>query len=140
MNSRCLAFVNFAWVIALATTAVSADGSSLQKKPADKVLTVGKEGIKLKGKLTDEAKNVPYAIRMEAGKTYEIRLASKDFDAYLFVKDDKGKQLDYDDDSGGGTNSLLEFRAPASGVFQIIATSLGMDGAGDYTLHIVRKP
>jgi hypothetical protein len=105
---------------------------------ADKVLEVGK-GLKLKGKLAGNARNVTYSVKMEEGATYEIRLSSKAFDSYLFVKDGAGKQLDYDDDSGGGFDSKLEFRAPAAGVYVIIATSLGMQGTGDYELTVTKK-
>ena len=106
----------------------------------DKVLTVEQDGIKRDGKLTGDTKSGVYAVAMEEGKTYEIRLNSKDFDSFLFLKDTKGKQLAHDDDSGGGLNSKLEFRAPATGVYVIIATSLGMQGSGDYDLTITRKP
>jgi hypothetical protein len=112
-------------------------------KVADRVkkpLEVGKDGLKLKGRLTGETKGVPCPVKMEKGKSYHIRLSSGQFDAYLFMKDEKGKQLDCDDDSGGGTNALLEFVAPASGVFVVLATSLFMDAAGDYELVITRKP
>jgi hypothetical protein len=107
---------------------------------SERPLKVGKDGLKLKGKLTKETKNVQYAIALEEGQTYQIRLNSKSFDAYLFLKDAKGKQLDYDDDSGGGTNSLLEYRVLTAGVYVVMATSLGMEGTGDYELIVTRKP
>src|SRR5262245_35290094 len=129
-----------ALVLCLIWSAGSAPAPAQDKgEDLKKTWTVGKDGIKSAGKLTNEKKKVSYAVQMEEGKTYAIRLTSKDFDAYLFVHDDKGKQLDYDDDSGGGTNAFLEFRAPSKGIYTILATSLGMGGTGEYELTIKMK-
>ena len=42
-----------------------------------------------------------YPFPMKKDSTWEINLKSKDFDAFLRVEDSAGKELAYDDDSGG---------------------------------------
>jgi predicted Zn finger-like uncharacterized protein len=63
-----------------------------------------------------------YAIRMEANRTYEIDMISKDFDAYLNVVDDTGRIVAADDDSGGNFNARIIFTAVRGGLFHIEAT------------------
>jgi hypothetical protein len=99
-------------------------------------------GLKVEGKLSpDDAKDKvqtksPHQVhpmKMKGGQTYQIDLVSQAFDAFLRVEDESGKQLAFDDDSGGGLNSRLYFKAPKDGSYRLIATSF--DGkAGPYTL------
>src|SRR6516164_8716768 len=58
----------------------------------------------------DEKLNNPskrYTVKLRKDKTYVIDLGSADFDAYLRLLDDKGKQLAEDDDDGGDLNSRI---------------------------------
>ncbi len=99
-------------------------------------------GTKVEGKLSpDDAKDKvmtksphrAHTVKLIGGKTYQIDLVSQAFDAFLRVEDESGKQLASDDDSGGGLNSRLYFKAPRDGTYRLIATSF--DGkAGPYTL------
>jgi hypothetical protein len=99
-------------------------------------------GLKVEGKLRpDDAKDKVMAksphqvhtLKMKVGQTYQIDLVSTAFDAYLRLEDESGKQLASDDDSGGGLNSRVYFKAPRDGTYRLIATSF--DGkAGPYTL------
>src|SRR5438067_1695580 len=94
---------------------------SVHAGEADKVHTVGKDGLTLHGKVdASDAKvkvivgDKPVALRaklfqvqLSAGKSYRIAMDSKEFDSFLVVQDMAGKQLAFDDDSGGGLNALL---------------------------------
>jgi hypothetical protein len=76
-----------------------------------------------------------YSVKMVAGRTYTIDLASGDFDAYLRLSDGQFKKLAEDDDSGGGTDSRIVFMAKSDGTHHIVATSL--DGqVGSFTLTV----
>lgn len=64
---------------------------------------------------------------------------SDDFDAYLYLGTGAGDdfaELTYDDDSGDGWNSRIEFVLPHAGEFSIIATSFGTASQGGYTLSL----
>jgi hypothetical protein len=99
-------------------------------KPGE-VLSVGKEGLNLEAMLTkddpiDKGRKKHcriYDVHMAAGKTYVIDHMSKQFDAFLRLEDAAGKQLAQDDDSGGGTDARIRFKAPSEGVFRVIATT-----------------
>ncbi|MFO0965647.1 MAG: caspase family protein [Gemmataceae bacterium] len=64
-----------------------------------------------------------YKAKLKRGVTYRIDLTSTDFDTYLRVEDEAGKQLAEDDDGGDNTNARLDFTAPHDGVYRLIATS-----------------
>src|SRR5262245_45430913 len=49
-----------------------------------------------------------YAIKLEAGKTYQVDCKSV-WDNWLRIEGAKGKQLAEDDDSGGGTDAQIVF-------------------------------
>lgn len=71
------------------------------------------------------------------GKTYEIRMSSSDFDAYLALGSDvMAEPLAQDDDGGGGTDARIRWRAPNDGVFQIRANSVSAGEEGAYLLTI----
>jgi hypothetical protein len=65
-----------------------------------------------------------YNIRMEAGRTYQIDLISNVFDAYLYLYDDANNKITEDDDSGGGLNARIIYRAQRTGLYRIRATYL----------------
>jgi hypothetical protein len=99
------------------------------------VLAVGPEGLNVEAVLSREdpldkvrKKHCRiYDVKMNGGKTYVIDLMSKQFDAFLRLEDAAGKQLAQDDDSGGGNDARIRFKAPASGVYRIIATSFNLE-------------
>jgi hypothetical protein len=76
-----------------------------------------------------------YLVKMTADKTYTIDMESEEFDTFLRLEDEKGKELAQDDDSGGDLNARLTFRAPASGTYRVIATSFE-GGTGPFQLRI----
>ncbi|HSJ07824.1 MAG TPA: PPC domain-containing protein [Longimicrobiales bacterium] len=78
-----------------------------------------------------------YQFDAVAGGYYLVTLRSSDFDAFLTIARTVGGLTDaiaMDDDGGGGTDSRLRFRAPATGRYLAIAQSLAGDGLGAYTL------
>ncbi|GEM_PF-832942 len=110
-----------------------------QTPPKDvKIHEVGKDGLKIDGKLTQDDPplvNVPVAelkgaphqvfhVKLHKGQHYIIDLVSKDFDAFLVLEDAAGKRLAYDDDSGGGLNSRIAFSASSDGVVRLLAAAL----------------
>jgi Bacterial pre-peptidase C-terminal domain len=68
-----------------------------------------------------------YRIQLNASATLDLRLASSDFDAYLYLLDTKGSLVDQDDDSGGNTDARIT-RLLGAGTYFVVATT-----AGDYT-------
>jgi hypothetical protein len=79
--------------------------------------------------------------KMEAGKTYEIRMNHVGMrDPFLRLEDSDGKQLATDDDSGGNLNSLIYHACTKSGEYRIIATSCSPGDFGDYDLLITPRP
>ena len=86
-----------------------------------------------------------YSIRMEANRTYHIDMMSDQIDSYLILVDDTKAEIADDDDSGGGQNAHLAFKARRTGVYQIQATHFagpdnGMPTTGNFTLLVERLP
>jgi hypothetical protein len=79
------------------------------------------------------AKTFPY--KMEKGRTYQIDMKSRDFDAYLRLENPGGAQVAFDDDSGGSLDARIIHTAQQSGDFKIIATTYA-GGAGKFTLTV----
>lgn len=110
-------------------------------------LEVGPDGVSLNDQLTaaDARDNVMpspskvVTINMVAGKTYTIRHDRRDnnagFDPYLRLEDSNFVQLAADDDSGGNLNALLIYQPAQTGVYRVIATSLG-GTTGNFALRI----
>jgi hypothetical protein len=109
-------------------------------KLLETVHDVGKE-LKLAGKLDADATALIHQVRFQAGVTYVIDMISLDqkaLDPYLYLRDEKGKILAEDDDSGGGLNARITFRATADGIYHIRATSFN-NGRGEFTLTVRPK-
>jgi hypothetical protein len=107
---------------------------------------VGNDGFTIKGKLTKDlpgddgkfTKGAPRLIqpvKMKSGKTYTIDLISDDFDAFLRLLDPAGKEVAFDDDSGGDLNSRIVYECKEDGVFRIIMTTLNRQ-PGNFTLKV----
>ena len=59
---------------------------------------------------------------------------SKEIDSVLVVQNEAGRQLAWDDDSGGGLNSLLTLDVLKDGTYKVYAASL--KGFGNFTLKV----
>ena len=77
-----------------------------------------------------------HTIKLAADKGYRFDLTSKDFDTLLFLTDENGKILAYDDDGGGGTNSRLIFRPTKDGEYGLVVTSPLPAETGKYALVV----
>ena len=87
--------------------------------------------------LTNNSPRKVYKLQLKEGKTYRIELKSKAFDAVLRLENAGGKEVAFNDDAPGAEtlDSLVEFKAPKSEEYKIIATCL--DGkAGKFTLTV----
>lgn len=78
-----------------------------------------------------------FTVNLEEGKTYQIDHRSKDFDAYLFLEDPAGAKLAEDDDSGGGLDSRIVYKAAKTGDYRIIATTLPPGQKGKFSLEVI---
>ncbi len=100
--------------------------------------------IALKDGIVEETSNITknapklYAIKLSAGKTYQIDMMSKQIDSYLRLEDAAGKELAKDDDSGGNLNARIQFNCTQEGTYRIIATALA-GGSGPFTLRVTEK-
>jgi serine/threonine protein kinase/formylglycine-generating enzyme required for sulfatase activity len=87
-----------------------------------------------------EASRLPaklFLVQLKAGKTYTLAMRSKELDAFLVLQDKGGKQLDFDDDSGGGPRGLdarLRFTATQDDTYKVYAASA--QGTGRFSLVI----
>jgi tetratricopeptide (TPR) repeat protein len=99
-------------------------------------------GLELKGNLDAQTPSLAYQVKLAAGKAYVIDMVSPDqqaLDPYLFLHDAAGKKLAEDDDSGGGLNARIVFRAEQDGTYRIQATSFNA-GRGAFTLTVREQP
>jgi thiol-disulfide isomerase/thioredoxin len=82
-----------------------------------------------------------YTFQATAGKSYKIDLHSKEFDAFLYLKNGTGKTLAQNNDNGEGKSldSRIIWKAEKAGTFHIIATSLISGSTGRFVLS-VRAP
>ncbi|MCI0458935.1 MAG: PPC domain-containing protein [Gemmataceae bacterium] len=143
-----LALVGSAAALLLALTpARAAQDKDKGKDKKDKEIKLElKDGaVRINGQLTadDPTDNVRqgrhrkiYTLKLAANKSYTVDLMSGDFDSYLRIEDDAGKQLAEDDDGGENLNSRLTFRAPREGTYRIIVTTFAGGETGNYTLAI----
>lgn len=80
-----------------------------------------------------------YVLRARAGEPLRITMRSDAFDTYLAIGRMEGgafTELGSIDDGADGTNSLLEFTAPATGEYVIRATALEGGSKGPYSLDL----
>jgi tetratricopeptide (TPR) repeat protein len=98
--------------------------------------------LDLMGQLDAQNPALVYQMKFAAGKTYVIDMVSPDqkaLDPYLFLLDAAGKTLAEDDNSGGGLNARIVFRAEKDGSYRIRATTLNA-GSGAFTLTVREQP
>jgi hypothetical protein len=120
-------------------------------------LTVGPGGLTFNEQLTAadarDFKMLPpspckvFTVNMTAGKTYTIRHNHTNqnnfnnpnlFDPYLRLEDSNMNEVARDDDSGGNLNALITYRPTQTGLYRVIATSLG-GGTGSFILQITEN-
>jgi len=72
----------------------------------------------------------------QAGTTVRIVMRSDAFDTYLHLYDGNGVSLAWDDDSGGGTDSLIVSFLPDDATYYIVANALSVYDAGAYQVTL----
>jgi FKBP-type peptidyl-prolyl cis-trans isomerase FkpA len=84
-----------------------------------------------------------YKFKGEVGKIYTIELQSKDFDAYLYLKNETGETLAENGDAerGKALGSRIVFKVQKAGIYHIIVTSqgalvAGFTGTGTFLLTV----
>jgi hypothetical protein len=77
-----------------------------------------------------------YEIQGRAGETLRATMRSDEFDTYLMIRGPGGFSEDNDDADGDGTNSALDVRLPANGIYRISATSYEPGESGRYVLRL----
>jgi hypothetical protein len=133
--------------------AIMVMASAVCAQPASKEYVVGKDGLTINGKIAaDDAKvkvtteindkifelpAKPYSVKLTGGNSYVVSLRSKEIDSFLVVQDAGGKQLDYDDDSGGDSDAQLTLHIKETATFRVFAASL--KGVGPFTLTIRKR-
>ena len=86
--------------------------------------------------LSDQTHYKIFTFQGSAGQTVTIDLMSADFDAYLYLKDQNGTSIAHDDDSGGGRNARIVIVLPYTGMYQIVANTVGRGEVGSFTLQL----
>lgn len=84
-----------------------------------------------------------YTIEAAAGARFIVTMMSEDVDSYVWVARRVGpltEEIVSDDDSGGGSNARLRFRAPAAGTYYVVAQSLDAASQGAYELRVEDAP
>ena len=77
-----------------------------------------------------------WRVELGAGQLLVMAMDSDDVDAYLMVVGVDRTILATDDDGGEGTNALLQYAAPSSGVYFIVARHFGSrPESGSYSLR-----
>lgn len=85
---------------------------------------------------TDNSKYDEYSFRAAEGDTIRLTMSSDAVDSYVHLINREGDQIAQDDDSGGGKNARLEFRAPYTGEYKALANTYDATGRGAYSLQI----
>ncbi len=75
-------------------------------------------------------------VRLEAGKSYQIDHTSRVFQAFLYLEGPDGNRLKEHSSPTIGGNSRIAYRAERSGVYRVIATSLGGFRSGPFACSV----
>lgn len=78
-----------------------------------------------------------YTVSVRANDRIQVRMESRDFDAYLVCNLPGGRELT-DDDSGGDRNSLLEFTVTQGGTLRVLANCISASSRGAYRVVVTR--
>lgn len=110
------------------------------EEPADRVIRPGQRVSGFLGPWSADFGDGSYADYYEfhgtEGDEIRIVLRSDDFDAYLFLLDDREEGLADDDDSAGGTDARIRYTLPYTGTYWIVVNTLFPGQTGAYTLSV----
>jgi formylglycine-generating enzyme required for sulfatase activity len=96
--------------------------------------TIADDDAKVKVSARENRPAKRYEVALQAGQQYRITLDSSEIDSFLVLHDKAGKELGFDDGSGGNRNSLLIYQPAADGVYTVYAA---LKGNGAFALKIV---
>jgi thiol-disulfide isomerase/thioredoxin len=109
----------------------------------------GEKEIKFEGQLTkDDPKDKKsgsfskvHPVKLQGGTNYTIDMVSTEVDSILRIENKDGKELAFDDDSGGNNNARIVFKCPKDDEYKIICTAYHepqpkLQTVGKYTLTI----
>lgn len=112
---------------------------------------IGPAGLKLTGKLTlldpldvingrtSAFRCKVFELQLKAGQRYQFDMVSSQFDPFLRIENMQGRQLAFDDDSGGNLNARMFFTPPADGSYRLIATQFTTQ-VGAFDLSVKALP
>ncbi len=102
-------------------------------------------GQTLSGAISPASDRDTHYISVAQGRQLRVRMnrtltTTNTFDPFLELYSPTGVRLQTNDDSGGNPNALISYKAPATGVYRIVARSYGGRTAGPYALVIEDTP
>ncbi len=124
-----------AFVLALAAVTAAAAPVAAQ----DRVLTLGRavQGELRDGDPVSRSRRAPYHVWSfdgRRGQRVTFEMSSRDFDAYLTVRDEQGYLIGSDDDAGDGTDARVRAILPREGRYRVFTTAFNESGRGTYTV------
>lgn len=109
--------------------------------PVSANLPVLEPGVPVVGLLTEEDPTLDdgtyvhfYLLKGREGERVRLRLTSPDVDPFLVLLRGLGQFIASDDDSGGGTDALLETTLPEDGTYVVCVNTIWAGETGRYTL------
>ncbi|MCC6804956.1 MAG: PPC domain-containing protein [Anaerolineae bacterium] len=103
-------------------------------------------GDTVQGTITDTVPEMIYAFVARQGDVLTLMMdrASGNLDARMVVLASDQRPLSSDDDSGEGQNARIDFTAPTTGIYYVVATRYGgtqgdPNTTGDYTLTVMQR-
>lgn len=106
----------------------------------ERVLSFGRSITARLGPQDDVLVDGTYAKRYTffgtAGHRVRITMRSTEFNAYLILLDPNGEFLAGDNDSGGGTDAMIEIRLPSTGTYTVFANAYRPGEQGRFTIRL----
>lgn len=121
-------------IVALALSIMATTAQNTQLISYDEVIS---------GELSNEAYEQFYTFEGQEGDTIVIRMSATSeeprLDSYLYLRDENGEELAFDDDMGGNLNSLIgPYTLPYSGTYTVVATRFQQaNGSSEGTYEVV---
>lgn len=81
-----------------------------------------------------------HTVNFVKGETYTIDMKSAGVDSYLRLEDPNGKQVAFNDDVNGTSDSQIVHTATQTGVYRVVATTYRADQTGAFSLTVRKNP
>jgi CHAT domain-containing protein/Tfp pilus assembly protein PilF len=123
-------------------------GGLVHAQSVEKAREVGEDGLTIEDRIAADDGKISftasgktfalfakkYVVKLAGGKTYKITMRSKDVDSLLVLHDSKGRQVGFDDDSGGGFDAEFTLSVKEDQDYRIHAATL--KGVGAFSLTV----